>query len=122
MNRRGINLEPRVCDLAGALARMGDDHQLLRQIVEFFREDCPQYLARLHQAVDSGDPAAVEYAAHSLHGLVANFGADAAALAAQRLEEIGHSGNLSAIAEAVGALEEEVTRLQTTLVREAEKL
>ena len=115
-----MNLEPRVCDLSGALARMGGDRQLLRQIVEFFREDAPTYLARLREAVDMGDPAGVEYAAHALHGLVANFGAEAASLAAQRVQDIGHAGDLTAVAEAVAALEGEITRLETTLVHESQ--
>ena len=114
-----MSLEPRVCDLLGALARMGGDWQLLRQMVEFFREDAPALLARLHAAADSGESAGVEYAAHALHGLVANFGADAAALAAQRVQEIGHAGDLTTVAEAVATLEYEIRRLETTLVQES---
>lgn len=115
MNRHGMNLEPRICDLSGALARMGGDQQLLRQLVEFFREDAPEYLARLHAAVDRGDAVGVEHAAHSLHGLVANFGGDSAAQATVRLEEMGHSGDLSAAAAALGDLEQEIARLQAAL-------
>jgi HPt (histidine-containing phosphotransfer) domain-containing protein len=114
-----MNIEPRVCDLSGALSRMGGDRKLLRQIVEFFREDTPACLARLHAALDMGDPAGVEYMAHALHGLVANFGADAATLAAQRVQEIGHSGDLTLATEAVKTLEDEINRLESALVSEA---
>ena len=76
-------------------------------------------LPRLHAAADSGESAGVEYAAHALHGLVANFGADAAALAAQRVQEIGHAGDLTTVAEAVATLEYEIRRLETTLVQES---
>lgn len=115
-----MNLQPRVCDLSGALARMGGDRELLQRIVEFFRQDSPEYLARLQAAAHKGDSAGVEQAAHSLHGLVANFGADAAAQAALRLEEMGQTGDLSSVAEAVGVLEGEITRLEAMLASESE--
>ena len=92
---------------------------LLRQIVEYFREDAPAYLRRMHAAVDAGDAAGVEYAAHCLHGLVANFAAEVAALAAQRVQEIAHSGDLLAVTQAVSVLDDEITKLETALVREA---
>lgn len=122
MDRHGVNLEPRICDLAGALTRIGGDRQLLRQLVEFFCEDAPEYLARLHAAADRGDAAGVAYSAHSLHGLVANFGADAAGLATARLEEMGQTGDLSAVADALGALKGEIARLETALVLESNNL
>jgi len=98
---------------------MGGDRKLLRQIVEFFREDAPACMARLHAAVEMGDPAGVEYTAHALHGLVANFGAEAAGLAALRVQEIGHSGDLTLVVEAVKTLDDEVKRLEMALVRES---
>jgi len=117
-----MNLQPRVCDLSGTLGRMGGDRQLLQRIVEFFREDAPECLARLQAAADRGDAAGVEHAAHSLNGLVANFGADAAWLAARRLEEMGQSGDLTSVSEAVRALQDEIARLDVTLTHEAGNL
>jgi HPt (histidine-containing phosphotransfer) domain-containing protein len=114
-----MNFQTRICDLSGALARMGGDRELLQKLVEFFCEDAPQYLDRLKAAADERDPAGVQHAAHSLNGLVANFGAEAASRAALRLEEMGHSGDLSSVSEGVRALEEEITRLEATLAREA---
>ena len=122
MDWRDMNIEPRVCDLSGALYRMGGDRKLLRQIVEFFREDAPACLARLHAALDMGDPAGVEYMAHALHGLVANFGAEAAALAAQRVQAIGHSGDLTSVTEAVRTLDDEIKRLESALLLEAQSV
>ena len=113
-----MSLQPRVCDLAGALTRMGGDRDLLRRMVEFFREDAPGYLARLHAARDEGNPGAVQYAAHCLHGLVANFGAEAASLAAQRVEDLSHAGNPASVAEAVEALDGEIARLEASLTRD----
>jgi HPt (histidine-containing phosphotransfer) domain-containing protein len=117
-----VNSDLKVCDLSGTLARMGGDHELLRQIVRFFQEDAPEYLSRLRSAADVGSPEGVLHAAHSLHGLVATFGAEAASFAALRLEDIGRSGDLSSVDEAVGALEDEISRLQTILVRESDNV
>src|SRR5262249_27754549 len=100
-NDNQMKAQPVVCDLSGALLRMGGDAQLLKNLAEFFREDAPQYLDRLRSAADEGNAAGVRQAAHSLHGLVANFGAEAAAQAAWRLEAIGQSGDLSGVAAGV---------------------
>jgi HPt (histidine-containing phosphotransfer) domain-containing protein len=101
---------------------MGGDHELLHEIVQFFQEDAPEYLSRLHSAVEERSPDGVLHAAHSLHGLVATFGAEAAALAALRLEDIGRSGDLSCVGDAVGALEDEISRLRTALARESDNV
>ncbi len=117
-----MNLEQRICDLTGALVRMGGDQELLQKLMDIFREDSPDYIARLHTAVEEGDAQGVQHAAHSLNGLVSNFGAHAASLAAMKLEEMGRDGNLTSVAEAVAVLEDEILRLQTTLARESAAL
>ena len=117
-----MNLEPKICDLPGALARMGGDRELLQKLVEFFREDAPDYLIRLRAAAEQKDAAGVQFAAHSLNGLVSNFGAAAASQAAMRLEVMGRNGDLSSVAEAIVTLEDEILRLHSTLARESGKL
>ncbi len=114
--------EPKVCDLLGALSRMGGDRPLLKKLVELFQEDGPVYLARLQAAVEEEYAAGLQHAAHSLNGLVANFGAQAASAAALRLEEMGRNGDVSAAAEAMETLEQEIVRLQTSLARELKDL
>src|SRR5260221_11145150 len=116
-DRCEMNFQPRICDLSGALARMGGDLELLQKLVEFFCEDAPQYLDRLKAAADNRDPAGVQRAAHSLNGLVANFGADAASRAALQLEEMGRSGDLSSVSEGGRVLDEEIKRLEATRAR-----
>jgi len=118
MEIRHLNAEPGVCDLSGALARMGGDIELLQRIAEYFREDSPEYLARLRAATRSGDSVGVQHAAHSLNGMVSNFGAEAASQAAERLEKMGHSGDLSSVTEAMHELEDEIARLLSSLARE----
>ena len=78
-----------------ALSRVGSDQELLREIANLFIEDCPRALAEIQDAVERGDPAKLESAAHALKGSVANFGARAAVEAAFRLEQMGHTRELS---------------------------
>ena len=54
-------------------------------------------------------------AAHRIKGTVLYLGADRAAEAASRLEDLGNSGNLRGAAEAVRRLEEELTLLSQAL-------
>src|SRR5262245_2180750 len=112
-----MKTQPRICDLSGALARMGGDTELLQQLVDFFREDAPEYLARMRSAADNSDADRLQQAAHSLHGLVATFGAEAASLAVLRVEEMGRSGDLSGVHDALGVVDDEVALLQGSLPR-----
>ncbi|HLJ12613.1 MAG TPA: Hpt domain-containing protein [Planctomycetaceae bacterium] len=110
--------EPRICDLRAALSRMGGDLGILRKLVEFFREDVPPMLSQLRSAVDAGDADGVLHAAHGLRGLVCNFDAQAAVLAAQRLEHKAADCNLAGAGGAVLELERELARLSETLASE----
>ncbi len=113
--------DAKLCDLSATLTRMGGNVTLLKQLAEFCREDLPQFLARLQAAVAAGDQTELQLAAHSVKGLVVNFNAEAAAVAAMRVEEMGRTGDLTGAAEAVRELEQETTRLMTELACELAK-
>jgi len=114
-----MRTQPKICDLSGALARMGGDSDLLQQLVNFFREDAPQYLAKMHAAAQAGDAAGLQQASHSLHGLVATFGAEAASMAIERVEEMGRTCELTGVEDALGVVDDEVSLLQSSLPRES---
>ena len=84
-----------VLDLQLALARVGGDIQLLREIALLFIEECPRALAEIQEAVAGGDAAKLENAAHALKGSVANFGARDAVATAFCLEQMGRANQLS---------------------------
>ena len=90
-----------VLDLQLALARVGGDKQLLREIAVLFMEDCPGAFAEIQAAVATVDAAKLENAAHALKGSVANFGAREAVEAAFHLEQMGRAKDMS---EAEGVL------------------
>ena len=95
----------KICDLTVALARLGGNPSLLKELVQFFREDSPKLIEGMKQAVEHSDAAALHRAAHSMRGLVVNFDAEATESAARALEQMALSGNRSAADAAVCRLE-----------------
>jgi HPt (histidine-containing phosphotransfer) domain-containing protein len=108
--------EPEV-DYAVALLvdLFGGDVELLREVVELFLRDCPARLSDVRDAVGRRDGAALARSAHSLKGSVANFAADPAVAAAQRLQLMGRTGDWAEVDEALADLETEIGNLTSTL-------
>jgi PAS domain S-box-containing protein len=107
--------EENVLDHAQALACVGGDCELLREMVELFRTDGPKLLGKIRADVAHGDAAKVKLHAHTLKGAASNLGARAASEAAQRLETMGRNGDLTGAEEALATLEKELERLQPAL-------
>ena len=105
----------KVCDLAAALARLGGNYTLLREIAEFFRDDSPKLIERMKNALARSDGTDLHRAAHSLRGLVVNFYAEATDSAARDVEQIGQAGNFTQAGPAVERLEQEIGRLAKEL-------
>src|SRR5690348_5049576 len=90
-----MKTRPRVCDLPTALARMGSSVELAREMLALFRKDALVYQAQLNGALAKGDPTGVQLASHSLRGMLAMFGAEAAIDVARQLEQMGTDGDLT---------------------------
>lgn len=103
-------------DHAVALERVGGDLGLLREIAVLFLIECPRIMADIRAALETGNAAALERAAHSLKGSVGNFGARQAFDAALRLEAIGRSRDLSLAAAAFEDLAAAMDSLHPSLV------
>jgi HPt (histidine-containing phosphotransfer) domain-containing protein len=82
----------KVLDQSAALARVGGDLDLLREIAVLFQQECPQALENLRAAIDRGDGPAAGRAAHGLKGSTSNFGAAPAVDAALKIEQLARSG------------------------------
>jgi two-component system sensor histidine kinase/response regulator len=104
------------------LERVGGDVDFLQEIADLFAEDCPKLLTEIRSAITTGDPRALEHAAHTLKGSVSNFGAEPARQAAFRLEMIGRNGDLNEAPEAWATLEYEVQRFTEALATLAHQL
>jgi two-component system, sensor histidine kinase and response regulator len=93
------------------LARVGNDRELLHDLLTIFKEEFPRHLQALREAVDSGDGKLVAAAAHTLKGMLLNLAAGQAAAAAGRLEQMGCSGEASEFQEAFLAFERDAMTL-----------
>ena len=108
-------LQEQVLDLATALARVGGDLELLKEIAALFLDEYPRVLDEIHKALATGDAPMLERAAHGLKGSVANFGARGAVDAAFQLEQLGKAGKLDQAPPALAALERTLACLHADL-------
>jgi two-component system sensor histidine kinase/response regulator len=109
------DLQESILDRATALARVGWDVDLLKEIAALFLDEYPRALDEMHKALATGDPKLLERSAHGLKGSVANFGARAAVDAAFQLEQFGHAHKLDQAPKALSALEQALACLHTEL-------
>jgi len=89
------------------LSRVDNDQELLRELVQLFKEECP-LMKSLQDAVSKEQMKTLETTGHTLKGMLASMSATRAALAASRLQEIGRGGKHSQLKEALAALESEI--------------
>lgn len=107
---------PPLFDHAGSLERMGGDEQLFCEMVGFFFADAPRWLSQIQQGLKSGDATLVHRSAHTLKGLVANFGAAPTMQAAARIEQLAKEDpSLQAATDALPALEHALGELESAL-------
>jgi HPt (histidine-containing phosphotransfer) domain-containing protein len=111
----------KLCDMDVALQRMGNNAQVLREIIEMVRKDLPLILSRLHAAIADKNAALLQREAHSLRGTLVTFDAQAALFVAERLEQIAASGKLSGAARMMERVDREVARLDVVLAAELQK-
>ena len=109
------HLQEQVLDRAAAMARVGGDLDLLKEIAALFLDEYPRTLDEIHKALAAGDAKTLERSAHGLKGSVANFGASAAVDAAFQLEQLGHTHKLDQVPPALTALERTLACLHAEL-------
>jgi chemotaxis protein histidine kinase CheA len=93
------------------LARVDNDRDLLRELLQLFKEESSNLLGSLKQAVSHEDMERVQMTGHTLRGMLANLSATRAAAAASRLEEIGTGGDKSELRNALLTFESEMAIL-----------
>lgn len=102
-------------DLTVALARVGGQMDLLKEIGQLFLEDYPNSLRQIREARDRSDAKLLDLSAHSLKGAVCNFGAPEIVALAADLEHKGRRGDLSSIDEPIARLERALASLHSEL-------
>jgi two-component system, sensor histidine kinase and response regulator len=105
MARMSPGIMSRIYDHAGALGRMGNDHELFHEMVGLLGSDAPPLLQTLHAAWTARDLARAQRAAHTLKGLAANFGAERAVAAAAEMERLAKTQHPDGLPASIGELE-----------------
>jgi two-component system, sensor histidine kinase and response regulator len=102
-------------DLPALRARVEDDLDLMREMIDLFLDSSPMLLAELESGITRQDSQTIERAAHALKGALQSLAAGPAARAALRVEELGRNGELQILESALHDLQDELQRLNTEL-------
>jgi len=95
--------------------QLGDDEELITDLIALFLVDYPGRLQTLNAAFDARDADAVGAVAHTLKGGVSSFCAGRAADAARVLEELTSAEDFAAIGKQVERLVAEIEHLAAAL-------
>ncbi len=98
-------------ELGPLLESLAGNRKTVDSIIERFRTDAPEQLAKIREGVREQDASAVAAAAHRLRGSLLIFRAREAARLAECLETCGRHGDLSAAAPFVSQLSGELERV-----------
>jgi CheY-like chemotaxis protein/HPt (histidine-containing phosphotransfer) domain-containing protein len=87
-----------------ALARLGGDRQLLRQLIRIFRTDARPLMAAIKRTAADGEADGLRRSAHALKGSLGTIGAPRIAETARRLELLAQEGDLAHASQLVDTL------------------
>ncbi|MGB6429655.1 MAG: Hpt domain-containing protein [Candidatus Acidiferrales bacterium] len=98
-------------NLPELLIRVDNDRDLLRELIEIFKEEFPRLLKELKDQAAGGDMKSVENTCHGLKGMLSGLSAVRAAEVAARLEQMGRDGDSTGLNDEVARFEREVERV-----------
>ncbi len=105
-------------DAARALRQAAGDEALVKELAHLFVGDCPKHLYELGQALDAGDAARLQRAAHTLKGAVGALGGTEVQELVARLEALGRDGALEAARPLLPALRDALARIVEAFARQ----
>jgi KaiC/GvpD/RAD55 family RecA-like ATPase/CheY-like chemotaxis protein len=100
---------------ADMLARLMNDENLARTVVEGFLNDIPRQIEVLRGYVETGDVTNAERQAHTIKGASANVGGEALRSVAFEMEKVGKEKNLDKLTMLLPKLEREFDRLRQAM-------
>jgi two-component system, sensor histidine kinase and response regulator len=110
MNDLNPSAQP-VWNLPELLVRVDHDQELLRDLLNIFKEDFPRTMASLRSAVAAADCNNAASLSHALKGMLSNLAATNASVAAAELERLAKAQDKSGLSSALGCLEREASWL-----------
>jgi HPt (histidine-containing phosphotransfer) domain-containing protein len=99
-----------IFDRGELLGRVENDCELLGDLIRIFKEDFPNHLLVLREAVKDRDGKGVAAAAHTLKGMFSNLAATQATVTVARLEQLGCQGDFTGIDEVFAAFEDDANK------------
>ncbi len=94
---------------------LGDDEEILTELINNYLEDAPQRLAMIHRAIENQDAAELCSFAHALKSLSVTIGAMDLAEICQELESMGDAGNTVGASTIASQIETEYQRVEAAL-------
>jgi PAS domain S-box-containing protein len=104
-----------VFDKTGMMARMMDDEDLARTVIEAFLGDVPKQIEALRGYLEMGDATSAERQAHTIKGASANLGGEALRAAAFEMEKAAKAGNLEYVTAHLPELEAQFDTLKEAM-------
>ena len=92
-------------DFEELLERTENDRELMRDLLEIFKEEFPQRLRALHEAVQSLNATNVTMEAHALKGMLSNLAAVEASASVAEIERLGRNKETSKFRESFSRFE-----------------
>jgi len=104
-----------IFDYKTALPRYSDDHEILREIVFDFLEECPEEFESIKTALNDQDSSLIARAAHAVKGSASYVGAERIRQTAYIMETTAKSGDLTNAKKIVDSLLEEFLSFKKTV-------
>jgi HPt (histidine-containing phosphotransfer) domain-containing protein len=93
----------------------GEDEELLKEVIQALLEESPKYLEDIRSALDAGNAADLNDAAHALKGTIRVIAVDELIELGQEIENQAHAGNLHALDDRIREFESRVRGLYPAL-------
>ncbi len=94
---------------------MDGDEKLLLEILQIFLEEHPKLIAQMDRGLAEQNPELLEHAAHSLRGELGYLGVPEIEQLAHQLEEFGRQRQLTAAAELLASLKQQLSEFSETV-------
>lgn len=111
MNTKVDSLSEPVWNLAELLERVDNDQELLRELLNIFKDDFPLTMRSLELAIAAEDLKNSARLGHTLKGMLSSLGGVRTAAAAARLEVLASTGETASLKGALDTLKCEAASL-----------
>ncbi|WP_437187585.1 response regulator [Planctomicrobium sp. SH668] len=114
--------DDQLIDWSVVYSLLGDDPELVQDLVNMLRDQCPNYLDDIRVAIAEGNADQLHHRAHSLKSSVGYFGVQSIVELARQLEILGSKKDLTEAPEYFRELDLQVNRMLSSLDRQIPNL